>query len=64
LTALAQNGWAAESLPGRPVVMRRGDAAIEPFVAVSQLARGEVDVDTWQRWCWDLGVRALGLASV
>lgn len=64
VTALAQNGWTAESLPGRPVVMRRGEAAIEPFVVVSQLARGEVDVDTWQRRCWDLGVRDLGLAPV
>jgi hypothetical protein len=64
LTALAQNGWTAESLPGRPVVMRRGEVAIEPFVDVRRLARGEVDVDTWQRRCWDLGVRDLGLAPV
>jgi len=64
VTALAQNGWAAESLPGRPVVMRRGDASIEPFIVVSQLARNEIDVDTWQRRCWDLGVRDLGLAPV
>jgi hypothetical protein len=64
VTALAQNGWTAESLPGRPVVMRRGDAAIEPFVAISQLTRGEVDADTWQRRCWDLGIRDLGLAPV
>lgn len=64
VTALAQNGWTAESLPGRPVVMRRGEAAIEPFVAISQLTRGEVDVDTWQRRCWDLGIRDLGLAPV
>jgi heat shock protein HtpX len=60
--ALAQNGWSAESLPGRPVVMRRGDQTIEPFVEVNKLASGEVDADTWQRRCWDLGIRDLGLA--
>jgi heat shock protein HtpX len=62
--ALAQNGWTAESLPGRPVVMRRGDSTLEPFVEVSRLARGEVDVDTWQRRCLELGIRDLGLAPV
>jgi hypothetical protein len=60
--ALAQNGWSAESLPGRAVVMRRGDLTIEPFVEVNKLASGEVDADTWQRRCWDLGIRDLGLA--
>jgi hypothetical protein len=60
--ALAQNGWTAESLPGRPVVMHRGDATLEPFVEINKLARGETDVDTWQRRCWDLGIRDLGLA--
>jgi heat shock protein HtpX len=62
--ALAQNGWTAESLPGRPVVMRHGDATLEPFVEVNRLAHGETDVDTWQRRCWDLGIRDLGLAPV
>jgi heat shock protein HtpX len=60
--ALAQNGWTAESLPGRPIVMRHGDAVLEPFVEVNRLARGEVDADTWQRRCWELGIRDLSLA--
>ena len=60
--ALAQNGWAVESLPGRPVTMRRGDLALQPFAEVDLLARGEVDVETWQRRCWDLGIRDLSLA--
>ncbi|HEY3194920.1 MAG TPA: M48 family metallopeptidase [Candidatus Dormibacteraeota bacterium] len=59
--ALAQNGWTTESLPGRPPVMRRGEAALEPFSEVTKLARGEVDADTWQRRCWDLGIRDLSL---
>jgi len=59
--ALAQNGWTAESLPGRPPVMRRGEAAIEPFSEINKIARGEVDADTWQRRCWDLGIRDLSL---
>jgi heat shock protein HtpX len=61
-TALAQNGWTAESLPGRPITMRRGDAAIQPFDEADRLARGEIDVETWQRRCWDLGIRDLSLA--
>ena len=61
-TALSQNGWTAESLPGRPVVMRRGASTMEPFDAVNKLAQGEVDAETWQRQCWDLGIRDLSLA--
>jgi Zn-dependent protease with chaperone function len=61
-TALAQNGWTAESLPGRPVTMRRGEAVLRPFEEADRLARGEVDTDTWQRRCWDLGIRDLSLA--
>jgi heat shock protein HtpX len=61
-TALAQNGWTAESMPGRPVTMRRGDAVLQPFDEADRLARGEVDTDTWQRRCWELGIRDLSLA--
>lgn len=60
--ALSQNGWTAESLPGRPLMMRRGDVVIEPFSEVKRLASGEVDVESWQRRCWDLGIRDLSLA--
>jgi hypothetical protein len=60
--ALSQNGWTAESLPGSPIRMRRGDAVVEPFVEVDRLTRGEVDAETWQRRCWDLGIRDLSLA--
>ena len=60
--ALAQNGWSAESMPGRPVVMRRGDVTLEPFGEVSKLAAGEVDAPTWQQRCWDLGIRDVSLA--
>jgi hypothetical protein len=59
--ALAQNGWSAESLPGRPIVMRRGEVTLEPFAEVNRLAHGEIDVDAWQRRCWELGIRDLGL---
>jgi heat shock protein HtpX len=62
--ALAQNGWTAESLPGRPIVMRHGEATLEPFAEVNRLARGEVDADAWQRRCWALGIRDLGLMPV
>jgi Zn-dependent protease with chaperone function len=60
--ALANNGWSAETLPGRPVEMRRGDATLKPFGEVGKLAAGEVDAPTWQQRCWDLGIRDLSLA--
>lgn len=60
-TALFQNGWTAESLPGEHVLLRRGDSVIDPFKEVNSLARGEVDADTWQRRCWELGIRDLSL---
>jgi hypothetical protein len=44
--------------------MRRGEATLEPFAEVNRLARGEVDVDAWQRRCWDLGIRDLGMQPV
>ena len=61
---LAQNGWMAESLPGRPVVMRRGETTLEPFLEVNRLARGEVDQVAWQRRCVELGIRDLSLSPV
>jgi Zn-dependent protease with chaperone function len=60
-TALFQNGWNAESLPGERVVLRRGDSVIDPFKEVNTLQRGEEDADTWQRRCWELGIRDLSL---
>ena len=59
--ALADHGWSAESLPGRPVVMRRGEASVEPFVEVNRLAAGEVDMAAWQQRCVDLGIRDFSL---
>jgi hypothetical protein len=41
--------------------MRHGDATLEPFAEVNRLAHGEVDVDAWQRRCWELGIRDWGL---
>jgi Zn-dependent protease with chaperone function len=59
--ALADHGWAAESLPGRPVVMRRGDATVEPFVEVNRMARGEVETAAWQQRCTELGTSDFSL---
>lgn len=61
-TALADSGWTAESLPGRPVVMRRGEVTIEPFLEVNRMARGEVDAPAWQQRCVELGIRDVPLA--
>jgi hypothetical protein len=42
--------------------MRRGDTVIEPFTEVDRLANEQVDTESWQRRCWDLGIRDLSLA--
>jgi len=60
--ALANNGWSAESLPGRRVALRRGEVTMEPFAEVGRIAVGEVDAQAWQQRCWDLGIRDLSLA--
>jgi heat shock protein HtpX len=60
--ALSQNGWTAESLPGRPIVMRRGDDVLEPFNEVDRLARADLGAEAWQQRCWALGIRDLSLA--
>jgi len=57
--ALASSGWTTESMPGRPVLMRRGDQTMEPFVEANRLARGELDAEAWRRRCSDLGIRDL-----
>jgi hypothetical protein len=60
--ALADHGWAAESLPGRPVLMRRGEVTIEPFAEVNRMSHGEIDAPTWQGRCTELGIRDFALA--
>ena len=61
--ALASSGWTTESMPGRPVLMRRGDQTMEPFVEANRLARGELDAEAWRQRCSDLGIRDLALIS-
>jgi hypothetical protein len=42
--------------------MRRGNATIEPFVEVNRLVNGEIDLETWQRRCAELGIGDLALS--
>ena len=60
--ALADHGWSAESMPGRPVVMRRGDQTLEPFVETNRVARGETDAAAWRGRCSELGIGDFSLA--
>jgi hypothetical protein len=61
--ALAGHGWTAESMPGRPVVMRRADQTVEPFVEANRIARGETDAAAWRRRCSELGIQDLALSA-
>jgi Zn-dependent protease with chaperone function len=56
--ALLDVGASLESSPGRSVVFRRGDLALEPFPAVQRLAEGKLSLGEWQRQC-----RAIGIAG-
>ena len=50
-------------MPGRPVLMRRGEQTMEPFVEANRLALGELDAEAWRRRCSDLGIRDLALTA-
>ena len=60
--ALADHGWAIESLPGRPVVLRRDEATLEPWLEIDRLTSGATDAETWRRRCDELGIRDLSLS--
>jgi heat shock protein HtpX len=54
--ALLDTGAIAETRPGCPVVFRKGDASIEPFAAVAQLAEGTLTIEEWRARCEVMGI--------
>jgi Zn-dependent protease with chaperone function len=62
--ALERDGWQPESLlPGRPLMMRKGEQRLEPFSAVSRLAWKQIAFFEWEDECAELGIASLALAA-
>jgi hypothetical protein len=53
---LLDRGWHSDKLPGKPVVLVRGDATVEPFATVRAIADGTLAVESWKQQCVSLGI--------
>lgn len=62
--ALVRRGWTPAVEPGRPLVMRKDDAAFDPFRVPPRLASGELTPAAWRAQCADLGIAELDLGAV
>jgi heat shock protein HtpX len=60
--ALVRQGWAPQSVPGKPFACRRGAAILEPLSIVQRLASGELSRDGWRQECAALGIANASLA--
>ncbi len=61
-TALYRQGWQPRTLPGENF-FEHGQARLEPFSAVLQLVRGELDDEAWRRQCAEMGINELSLGA-
>lgn len=61
--ALHRRGWELLAEPGEEMVMRKGDASVEPFLVVQQLASGELPAEGWREACRQAGIEDLTLAE-
>ncbi len=61
--ALERDGWqVGKFVPGRALVMTKGDRRVEPFTAVSRLAWKQIAFFEWEDECAELGIGELSLA--
>jgi len=63
LVALEGDGWSVEAPPGEPVICRRGDESVAPYVVVAELREGSVSVEAWRERAAALGVGELVLGA-
>jgi Zn-dependent protease with chaperone function len=61
--ALHKAGFAVETGPGDPIELVRGEARIEPFTCVEEVAERKLTTDKWRETCDRLGIGALDLAG-
>ena len=57
--ALLSAGWSIHAPPGEAVAMELGEARIEPFVVVKDLAEGRLPVADWRARTHELGIADL-----
>jgi Zn-dependent protease with chaperone function len=55
---LVDLGWVPETMPGEPVLLRKGEQAFDPFAAAEGLVAGTTD-----EICWRLDCERLGLSG-
>jgi Zn-dependent protease with chaperone function len=61
-SALVRAGWQVHSLPGAPVVLRRGDTSIRPFDELSAIWFSGLLRSEWAARCEHAGIAELSLA--
>lgn len=59
-SALLDQGWQVEALPGEPVRLRFDERTVEPFGLVEE--RAGLDPDAWRARCEEVGIGELPLA--
>jgi hypothetical protein len=62
--AMLRNGWTAETGPGRPLLLHRGDTVFEPRKLLYELVEGKLSVDNWKSTCAQMGLTGVPLAVV
>lgn len=60
--ALVRSGWTVETGPGRPLNVKKGDAALVPPRAISRLINEAHARSEWQTECDALGISGIPLA--
>lgn len=61
--ALVEQGWEIEAPLGQAVSCRRGDAVVEPFTVIEDMASRELDPEAWAERLAELGVEDAPLAA-
>lgn len=61
-STLVRAGWQVHSLPGAPIVLRRGDASIRPFDELSAIWFSGLLRSEWAPRCEQAGIAELSLA--
>jgi len=61
--ALHRRGWALRSMPGEDILLERDGLQIKPFLAIRQLASGELMAEAWQEQCSAAGISDLNLGE-
>jgi Zn-dependent protease with chaperone function len=62
-TMLVDSGYEVTAEPGEPIRLSQGDIVVEPFVAVGQYLKGEMDEDAWRAHMAEIGIADMRLTE-